>query len=1614
MAFRFHRALLAGVAASAIIPAWASAQTFVSAGPAPDTGDYLNVGSADQTPNGTVGGAVQAIAADPIDANVLYAASPNGGIFKSVDGGAHWTAQTDNQASLSIASLAFDPTDASYQTLISGVGISSNGAFDNFNRGNIGSRGGEQTGLLYTTDGGQTWSALGGSVLAGQTVDAVAARGSVILAGTSELAFAGGPPDTTQDKGLYRSTNGGQTFTLVSGQAGSGLPPGPVTSIVGDPNNPSKLYAAVTAPDTGSFASTGVYVSTDTGAHWTQIFGAADSGGAIQSSSQTEIKLAVGPNGSLAIGLIDLTTQNIGGLYLSQNSGSSWSQLPAPNTNPGGQATPNFAIAIDPKNPNLVYVSGDNICWIYACANSVAAYRVDATTNTVSFLMDPDLAPQYTSDGSTVHPDSRAIVFDASGRLLLSNDGGIYARTNPQDNTGKWTGLNGNLSAFEAYGVAFDGVGDRLVVSAQDNGSSIQSQPGSPAFNAVGGGDGVNAVVNDRTLPGYSASYTSAQYFGGLQRNIFSASGPYALYVPVTCDRGHDCGTWLSADFLSPIALNKVDPSRIAFATSGVWTSQDTLTGSQGIDATSVDLALSFVGSDPSLYNISALAYGTKDDIEAILVGDYSKNIAIRTSGSPFDLTPLPAYNAAGGAVPTSVAFDLRTDQRFFVADSYKVWGTTDQGATIQDLSPSLPAGFVRPSSLEFISNNGVNALLVGGLNEPLSCTTQPDGCTISSSQSPITVADSDSAGTLSNWRAFGQGLPNAVVNQLNYDQKADVLAVSSVGRGAWLLYDVTSYFPQATVLQFGLANNDSAPDALILTDGVVGHRPLIKYGSGTLTINGDASYTGGTRILGGTLVIGTGGTTGDILGDVVDNGLLVFDRSDIFNFSGVITGSGGVIQAGGGSLLLSANDSYSGGTSILSGALFLGSGGTTGSITGDVVDNGALVFNRSNDFTFAGRITGTGDVIKEGAGAVLMTGDSSFGSTIVGDGELTTTGSVTTTGSTTILGGTLTVKGPYSTPDLTVAAGEVDVAGGDLETTTAEVTGGLLQLDSGIIHASTVSVSSGLLSVAGGTFSAAGLEVSGGFLGGLVELTGGTSTVTDLEVSSGSLFVAGGTLSAGSTTVTDGLVIVTAHNAFTSGVVAVGPDGFFAAPGGSSVAGIATFNNAGRLDIRNDYATNVFTIGAYTGSPGAKLILGADLVHGRADRLAVASAAGSTGILLDQGALTPQALRTNDLTPLPFNPAGIAVVTSASPMSPTTFTLAGGPVTGGLFQFDLAYDAAGQRFVLIGAPTAEAYRLGTLPTAAQSIWFDTMDSWQDHQGELRAAGGVAPPAGGSGAPGVWARAVGHWGDRTQSQTFTAYSNSYTFQTGYNQRTGGFLGGFDKDARILGGEFIAGFGGGYITSSQTFKGASTKVTYEGPTLEASAAYLKDGLFLEGAFKADFLNVSYAAPSLGSYGDPRPTSHLTSYGAYGDVGYRMNLGKAWLEPIASLAYVETGINELRLAGTTDSFGLNEEMRGRFGVSGGATLIQDSHKLIEGAVSGSYWDRLSGGSQATIAGQAGGAVLSITDPQLRRFGEVGVSLTAISLKSGWSGFAKGDYQFGTGFTGEDVKVGVRFRF
>ncbi len=195
-----------------------------------------------------------------------------------------------------------------------------------------------------------------------------------------------------------------------------------------------------------------------------------------------------------------------------------------------------------------------------------------------------------------------------------------------------------------------------------------------------------------------------------------------------------------------------------------------------------------------------------------------------------------------------------------------------------------------------------------------------------------------------------------------------------------------------AATLAGSLTIDTTAADASI--SGNIGQTPggvgsLVEDGGGTLVLAGTNSY-GDTTVLAGTLQVGDGGDSGTLgTGAVLDDGALVFNRSGTMTAANAISGSGSLTQSGTGTLVLAGANSY-GQTTVSAGTLQVGSGGQTGTLgTGAVLDNGTLVFDRSDTFTVPNAISGSGDLTQVGSGTLVLTGANSYANTTVSAGTL-------------------------------------------------------------------------------------------------------------------------------------------------------------------------------------------------------------------------------------------------------------------------------------------------------------------------------------------------------------------------------------------------------------------------------------------------------------------------------------------------------------------------------------------------------------------------------------------------------------------------------------------------
>ena len=280
---------------------------------------------------------------------------------------------------------------------------------------------------------------------------------------------------------------------------------------------------------------------------------------------------------------------------------------------------------------------------------------------------------------------------------------------------------------------------------------------------------------------------------------------------------------------------------------------------------------------------------------------------------------------------------------------------------------------------------------------------------------------------------------------------------------------DIVSNRAQTLDAGGGTLAND-AGTSLVLGGTLGGAGALTKAGAGTTVLLADTTYTGGTTIGGGTLQLGNGGTVGSLLGDVTDQGTLAFNRSDVFTFSGIVSGTGTLAQSGGGTTILTGASTYTGGTAINAGTLQLGNGGTTGSLVGNVVNDGTLAFNRTDVLSVDGTISGTGDLQQNGSGATTLTGTNTYaGTTSVNAGSLYVDGDQhAATGATTVangatLGGTGRVGG-----NVTVVDGGILSPGGNSAAPGTLGIGGNLNLSTG----SVLAYSFGKANVPGGPFN--------------------------------------------------------------------------------------------------------------------------------------------------------------------------------------------------------------------------------------------------------------------------------------------------------------------------------------------------------------------------------------------------------------------------------------------------------------------------------------------------------------------------------------------------------------
>jgi len=370
-------ALEEGFGAVAVAPT--ALEHWVSLGPAPQR---YQPGNPSESPRTINSGAVHAVAVDPSNSEHWLIGAYNGGVWETSDSGASWNPRTDDQPSLMISALAFS-TNAPH-VAYAGTG--------NYIPTSAVSRPG--VGILRSTDGGHTWNLLGQNVFTGLGFGGIAVHptlpGTVVAATVDSIPGAFYEvylPPGAGVPGVYRSVTGGTSWTrTLDGQA---------TALVSHPSSPSfRLYAGLqkSAGKRASFphvVKSGVFRSLDGGQTWSPISGPWQHllGGI------GEVRLAISPShpDTLYVSIRDASDNkgNDGSLLGVWKTGNAWDSIPEWTALSTPVITPfgDHALLVHGSDPDIVYLaSGGPPLWKWVDGEWLAISQLDPTA-----LASPDL-----------------------------------------------------------------------------------------------------------------------------------------------------------------------------------------------------------------------------------------------------------------------------------------------------------------------------------------------------------------------------------------------------------------------------------------------------------------------------------------------------------------------------------------------------------------------------------------------------------------------------------------------------------------------------------------------------------------------------------------------------------------------------------------------------------------------------------------------------------------------------------------------------------------------------------------------------------------------------------------------------------------------------------------------------------------------------------------------------------------------------------------------------------------------------------------------------------------------------------------------------------------------
>jgi photosystem II stability/assembly factor-like uncharacterized protein len=671
-------------------------------------------------------GRINCISFDPNSPSTYYVGVAQGGLWKTTNNGTSWLPLTDDLPITRISDIAIDPNNTNTM-YISVCDFEYIGISLQLNGRKRNTHYG--LGVYKTTNGGQTWTPTGLSFQL-TNGDASLIRKTIVNQNNSNKLVACGT------SGIYTSNDAGNTWTKTLDSL--------FWDLTQDPSNPNVLYAASGWVSTSNQGNAAIYKSTDFGASWTMLNTGIPPTGEVQ-----RIRIEVAPSNPNYVYAIAVDiASGYYGMYKSTNAGNTWQFTPAAlnilgyddGFDVGGQGAYDLAFAVNPNDENNLIVGGINV-W----GSADGGQNFDPASHWTLFY------------GPTLHGDIHFIKYQPlTGNVFICSDGGIYRTSvvstqtwidasNGSPWSTLWTGLNDGMQVTSFYRISSSkNTSGKIMAGAQDNATFFYD---GASWNTTNGGDGMDNIFD----PSDDNVHIASSQYGNFSKSYDNGN----TYNGIFANANNEVAEWTT-----PIIADYNQPGTMYIGYANVMKSTD-----NGDSWTPI-----------SNFPFNGIAY---NEISALAVANTNSNVIYAAKRVRYE------YSINGSMYTTNDGGNTWNDVTAGLPDSL-YFTSVEVNATNSNTAYVTMAGFSTGNKVFKTTNGGATwqNITYNLPNLPVNCIKSlPNGNSLIAA-CDVGVYQLDE--TQNTWVNISVDLPNVIVSDIEINEAANKIYLSTFGRGIW------------------------------------------------------------------------------------------------------------------------------------------------------------------------------------------------------------------------------------------------------------------------------------------------------------------------------------------------------------------------------------------------------------------------------------------------------------------------------------------------------------------------------------------------------------------------------------------------------------------------------------------------------------------------------------------------------------------------------------------------------------------------------------------------------------------------------------------------------------